>query len=323
MATEKGDTVSVVASGLLQSDLESQLADNVKSGDGDKPDAVVTRTVSVKKVRLTPSKILSMVRKGSKKSKVEDVPELDGEDDLEDEDSRPARIGRKKKHKKDVKEAIFGPGDFKKKLRRRGSSTDAEDEKKPKRRRRKKPKPPPPPPPPPKKKKTPKKKTPPPPPKEPTPKEPTPKEPPPETPVKEKTETPAPSEPPPPPPPPAQAKKESVVESIVVAQERKKSKTRTKSKSSSLCCPPDSYSLWGRLKWLMVLIYHGPIQHLILHLWEATTYTKEVLGPTFDSIFIEYLKLLGIVGQRIAKGHNDQIKQMSQFVGERDTDDSD
>lgn len=148
MSQETGDGVSAVASGILQSDLEQRLASKVKVGfnssgaDGDKP-LKMTKKVSVKKVRLTPSKVLSMVVGGDKKAKSKTVLAASGSDVQDDAESGESgafvKPGRKKQAKKDVKEALFGPGDFKRKIKKRGSSSEdeqAKPDKKPKRRKK-------------------------------------------------------------------------------------------------------------------------------------------------------------------------------------------
>lgn len=149
MSQETGDGVSAVASGILQSDLEQRLASKVKVGlnssgaDGDKP-LKMTKKVSVKKVRLTPSKVLSMVVGGDKKAKSKTVLAASGSDEQDGAESGESgafvKPGRKKQAKKDVKEALFGPGDFKRKIKKRGSSSEdeqAKQDKKPKRRKKK------------------------------------------------------------------------------------------------------------------------------------------------------------------------------------------
>lgn len=312
MKKEKSDVVSAVASAVVQSDLENQLSSKVKvnknvgAGDGGhKEEVVKTSKVSIKKVRLTPGKVLSMVVGNGKRAK------------SQAEGAAKKKPGKKKKHKREVKEAIFGPGDFRKKIKKRGSSSDEEEEvkqKKPKRRRRKEPEPP-------KEEVKPKEPTPPP-PKEPTPpppkdptlppsKEATPaleeKQEEPEV-VEEKEPEPVAVSPPPSPPPlvveasphedtngpPTDTDEEVLSESGYFGSHSMDS-NRAKSQFGSLCCPTaEKYkgSLKARLFWLLLLFYRGPVRHTAGHILYALPYAHFILGPTFDSVLIEYVSLL-------------------------------
>lgn len=377
--------MSMVASAMLTSDLEKELLNKVESKAEEPPIQMkMTKRVSIKKVRLTPSKVLSMVKGDEKKKTPSRAPLSMGQGDAAvrspeivsgeeggDEEEHPKT---RKEQKKDVKEAIFGPGEFNPKIRKRGSSSenDSKKGKKTKRRRRKqksvKPPPPPPkektpPPPPPPKEPTPKEPT----PKEPTPKEPTPKEPTPEPPKEptppspspppspppvSETKEPTPPSPPPiavPPPPPAPivpvsvpAEPESpgeeesngqpsstddefISESAYFESAKIHSaETRPKIKYGSLCCASKyKKSLRSRIRWLLVLLYRGPIKHTAANIVHLTPFNQFILGPTFDSILIEYVLLLLDAADKFIKGifpelHLDKV-EMAHLLKEVDT----
>lgn len=313
--------MSAVASGLLASDMEKELEENINSkkikrDQDDNPAEPVaqrmTKTTTIKKVRLTPSKILSMVvgDGGKKKSTA-----------TETEENPVQVVGKKKKYKTDVKEAIFGPGDVQKRLKQRGSSSEDEGalkEKKPKRlrrRRRKEASPIPPP--------LPKEPTPQPPVEQPaldeeeiqipeeSPKEPTPQPPPVEEPApeeeqpKEETlpELSSPASEPPTSPTVAQTDIEAASDGLPTDDEeeifpRYQSPTdRDKSKTNfgSLCCPvAEKYtcSSFGRLRWILLLIYRGPLCYTGQRILKTAPLPDLILGPTFDSVLLEYFSLM-------------------------------
>lgn len=363
--------VSGGASGLLHSDLEAQLTaklaqSEANAGGGDKKKS----TRVVKKVRLTPAKVLSMAR-GDQKSRTQESPDLDPSTD----EVAPKR-GTRKEQKKEVKDALFGPGKFNPKLKKRGSSTDNEGvvlKGKKQRRKKRKEEPPPPKvhtPPSPEPKSPPKDPTPPPPEeppevpppeKSPTEPEPTPKVP---TPPPPKEPTPPPKEPTPPPPtppkeltPPAEVEtaapaqdeapdntkpegeeaivmeedeeivpQEAIFQPVSKVSRTKSSRRRHKNCSipsfSSLCCPSKyGTSLRGRLKWLMVLIYRGPICYMGKRTLEKSYLPPHLLGPTFDSLLLEYLHLLLDTADALILSIYPDLKfEKIDLVREKDTD---